>query len=108
MVLLRVAWVERERQIVGEGVDGCGRWANPQTKPGVLHRVKDLIFPCLFFVSKHSLFLDNLSSDYLFYVNLLFLRKRDEIIVIYKVVLFLSLVKQSRCPASVTTPIEID
>lgn len=54
-----------ERQIVGEGVDGCGRWANPQTNPGALHRVKDLIFPCLFFVSKYSLFL---SSDYLFYV----------------------------------------
>lgn len=64
MVLLRVAWVERERQIVREEVDGCGRWANPQTKPGVLHRVKDLIFPCLFFVSKHSLFL---SSNYPFY-----------------------------------------
>lgn len=40
VVLLRVAWVERERQIVGEGVDGCGRWANPWSKPGALHRVK--------------------------------------------------------------------
>lgn len=54
---------EREKQIVGEGVDGCGRWANPQTKPGVLHRVKDLIFPCLFFVSKHSLFLSCISKE---------------------------------------------